>query len=1049
MPSLPSFATALVALTDTDIMALVGPATWGTGLTDFRGGRVLEVTTEDDGRIRGRVKGPGVTYTAWISAAPTSPSGIALSCACPLGVDCRHGVALVLKVREAAQEEAARTAAGSWRVTLEKIVGGSGAQGQPLALLIDASDPFQPISLTPLRPGRTVQWTRKRASWLDITTTQWDSVVDGLNPTHVALLREGYATSHSGSQWRPKGEVLLADLGEGAWEWLRRVERAGVTLLADDSPLTPLELDSSACDIHLDARLDNEGLHLRTIAGQGAVEHPQAHLDADTQILVLDGGLRLARTTPSAALESFPAEGIDIPLADVAEFQAQWLPKVSSCVPVVSTDHSFTSVAMGKPHVVATVTMDSPQAIHVRWWAQLEVGEQSSRTPLEAASTLAGLGEICSRIDRLGQRHAPSYLWALGPQDLHLPAWRAPEFMDAVVARVIDEDLTWEVDPLVAQIHVDDHGMKVHIDIDDEGDWFGLKARLVISGHDLPLSEVLASLSRGDEFLLHDGVWVRLDGERIDRLRVLLAQAEELGEGQGQSFRLRLAHMGMLAGLEGVADEVLAAPRWRERLRALTHDPALAALPISRQCHATLRHYQEEGHQWLTTRACLGLGGVLADDMGLGKTLQILSAVVALKEADTGETRPPILVVAPTSVVSTWASEAARFTPSLTTRVVASSGKRREEDLAAICEGADLVVTSYTLMRLDSEEWAEQAFSGLILDEAQAVKNPTTAIHRSLRELQIPWCFAVTGTPIENSLADLWSIMALACPGLFPGWKTFTAQIRRPIEGGSQRALERLHTLIAPFILRRRKEEVATDLPDRIEQVVSVDLGEEHRHIHDQYLTRERTRILGLFADFARNRMDVLASITRLRQLALDPALVDSAYSHVGSAKIEYLADQLDQLLPAGHKVLVFSQFTSFLARIRAVIERRGHKVTQLTGSTRNREAVVTAFREGPPQVFLISLKAGGTGLTLTEADYVFVMDPWWNPAAEAQAVDRAHRIGQTRPVNVYRLAARDTIEEKVLALQEKKRQLVRAAVDGGGMGGQISVADLRSLLDD
>ena len=359
------------------------------------------------------------------------------------------------------------------------------------------------------------------------------------------------------------------------------------------------------------------------------------------------------------------------------------------------------------------------------------------------------------------------------------------------------------------------------------------------------------------------------------------------------------------------------------------------------------------------------------------------------------------------------------------------------------------MVTSYTLARLEADQWREAALSGVVIDEAQAVKNPRTAIYRALRDMNAPWRLAVSGTPIENSLGDLWSLLSLTCPGLLPPWDAFTQKVRRPIEGGDPDMLARLTSYVAPFILRRTKEEVATDLPDKIVDVVRVDLGEDHRRIYDQYLARERARILDLLAEPDANRMSVLASITRLRQLALDPALVErEEYAHVGSAKVEYVADRLDEIVPLGHRALIFSQFTSFLARIRVVLERRGVSVVQLDGSTRNREEVVERFRSGEAQVFLISLKAGGSGLTLTEADYVYVMDPWWNPAAEEQAIDRAHRIGQTKKVNVYRLVATDTIEAKVVELQDRKRRLISSVMNGTGTGASLSVADLRGLLD-
>jgi len=435
--------------------------------------------------------------------------------------------------------------------------------------------------------------------------------------------------------------------------------------------------------------------------------------------------------------------------------------------------------------------------------------------------------------------------------------------------------------------------------------------------------------------------------------------------------------------------------------------------------------------------------------MGLGKTVQILSAVAALHAQAPASESFPVLVVAPTSVVGVWIDQARTFTPQLRVRVVSETAARRGTTIAQEVEEADVVVTSYTLARLEGEQWKDVRLGGVIIDEAQAVKNPRTATYRVLRDLEAPWKLAVSGTPIENSLSDLWSLLSLTCPGLLPPWETFQQRVRKPIENGADPALlARLTAYVSPFVLRRTKEEVAPDLPDKIVDIVRVDLGKEHRHIYDQYLARERARILDLLRDVDANRMSVLASITRLRQLALDPALVESSYAHVGSAKIEYLADRLDEIVPLGHQALVFSQFTSFLERIRHVLERRGISVVQLDGSTRGRAEVIEQFRSGRAQVFLISLKAGGSGLTLTEADYVYVMDPWWNPAAEEQAIDRAHRIGQTKKVNVYRMVATDTIEAKVVELQDRKRQLISSVMNGTGTGARLSEADLRGLLD-
>ena len=305
-----------------------------------------------------------------------------------------------------------------------------------------------------------------------------------------------------------------------------------------------------------------------------------------------------------------------------------------------------------------------------------------------------------------------------------------------------------------------------------------------------------------------------------------------------------------------------------------------------------------------------------------------------------------------------------------------------------------------------------------------------------MKELQVPWRICVSGTPIENSLEDLWSLMSLSVPGLLSTHSHFNEKFRRPIEGTQQdSALELLHTLIAPFILRRTKEEVTPELPDRIETLLPVPLEGRQRQIYDRYLTRERARLLRiqLNSEGAQGRFEVLAALTRLRQLSLDPALVDERYEGVGSAKIDLLCSHLEQIVPAGHQVLVFSQFVSFLERIDSALKQRGISCLLLEGKTRKREDVIAKFRRGEGSVFLISLKAGGVGLTLTEADYVYIMDPWWNPSVEAQAVNRAHRIGQSRAVNVYRLVAQDTIEEKVCQLQAHKQRLIDTVVDDVG----------------
>ena len=396
-----------------------------------------------------------------------------------------------------------------------------------------------------------------------------------------------------------------------------------------------------------------------------------------------------------------------------------------------------------------------------------------------------------------------------------------------------------------------------------------------------------------------------------------------------------------------------------------------------------------------------------------------------------------------------WVRETERFAPDL--RVVALEGNsgRRRKALAGLDEGADLVVTSYALLRLDAAELAARPWRGVILDEAQFVKNHRSKTYQSVRQVDAPYKLAITGTPLENNLMDLWSLLSITAPGLFPHPERFSEHYRLPIERGQDRAaLDRLRRRIRPLMLRRTKEAVASELPPKQEQVVDVVLAPRHQRVYQTYLQRERQKVLGLVDELDKNRFTILRSITLLRQLALDPSLVDERHEGVPASKIDLLVEQVSELVAEGHRALVFSQFTGFLGRVRTRLEEAGISLSYLDGSTKDRTAAIDVFTSGSASVFLISLKAGGFGLNLTQADYCFVLDPWWNPAAEAQAVDRAHRIGQTRPVMVYRLVARDTIEEKVMALKTRKEQLFGSIMNDDVLGDASLTADeIRELL--
>ena len=599
----------------------------------------------------------------------------------------------------------------------------------------------------------------------------------------------------------------------------------------------------------------------------------------------------------------------------------------------------------------------------------------------------------------------------------------------------------------------------------EQRDWFDLGVLVSIEGREVPFGPLFAALSRGKtKLLLVDNSYLSLDQPVFEQLRRLIEESSTLSEWE-TTPRISRYQASLWADFEDLADETEQAQSWRTSVAGLLEltDVAPAALPVG--LTATLRPYQHDGFGWLAFLWEHQLGGILADDMGLGKTLQALALVAhaaartaaspfgADGTADAAGARRPFLVVAPTSVVSNWLTESARFAPDLTVRGVTATQSKSGLSLADATAGADIVVTSYALFRLDFEAYQAEEWGGLILDEAQFVKNHASKAHRCAVDLRAPFKLAVTGTPMENNLTELWSLFAIVAPGLFPSVRRFTEDYVRPIAAGGAGAakrLDRLRRRIRPLMMRRTKELVAKDLPAKQEQVLQIELAPRHRKLYDTFLQRERQKLLGLIDDIDKNRFIVFRSLTLLRMLSLDASLVDEKYSDIPSTKLDALFEQLEDVVAEGHRALVFSQFTSFLKKATARLDEQGIDYCYLDGATLRRAEVIDRFKSGDAPVFLISLKAGGFGLNLTEADYVFLLDPWWNPATEAQAVDRTHRIGQTRNVMVYRMVATGTIEEKVMALKAKKAKLFTDVLDDDEavFGGALTANDIRGLLE-
>ncbi|MEM7351950.1 MAG: SNF2-related protein [Acidobacteriota bacterium] len=573
-------------------------------------------------------------------------------------------------------------------------------------------------------------------------------------------------------------------------------------------------------------------------------------------------------------------------------------------------------------------------------------------------------------------------------------------------------------------------------------DWFELSGEVDFAGDQVDLADVLDSIARGDRFIeLDDGskgllpaAWM----ETYDSLAKLANESSDAGLRFLPSQALLVD--ALLTAMPPAVDQAFA--KLRKKLSSFER---IKPKKEPRGFDGTLRAYQREGLGWLNFLREFSLGGVLADDMGLGKTVQVL-ALMRAHRTPSKTTKLPFLVVAPRSVVYNWIDEAAHFAPKL--RAVEYGGPDREA-LRDELGDYDLVVTTYGTLRRDIGYLATVEFDTVILDEAQAIKNPTSQTAKASRLLNGRYRLALTGTPIENHLGELGSLFEFLNPGLLGRMPMLDVlgSGRTP----SKKELALVAEGIRPFILRRTKAQVLPDLPEKTEQVVFCTLGPRQREVYDQLRARYQASLLEQVESegLSRSTMQVLEALLRLRQVACHPGLVDENLEEVGSAKLETLFSQVSEVLDEGHKLIIFSQFTKLLGFVQKHLQEQQVEYAYLDGQTRNRGEVVERFQTDPNcNLFLVSLKAGGTGLNLTAAGYVFLLDPWWNPAVEAQAIDRAHRIGQTQPVFAYRMIARDTVEEKILDLQRSKRQIADAILEGEGTSlSDLTADDLRMLL--
>jgi superfamily II DNA or RNA helicase len=589
---------------------------------------------------------------------------------------------------------------------------------------------------------------------------------------------------------------------------------------------------------------------------------------------------------------------------------------------------------------------------------------------------------------------------------------------------------------------------KFDIKVSSGVDWFDLQAHVgYTESISLGLPALIAALARGENLIpLDDGTLGMLPKEWLKKF----APLAQLGESAGGGYRFTKMQAAVLAAWLSAESGVRSDPDFSKLMKDINGLGELQPRSPTRSFRGTLRSYQKEGLAWLSRLDQLGFGGILADDMGLGKTIQVLAHLEAAYTSKTSPPDCPSIVILPKSLLFNWQEEARKFTPML--RVLAYSGQSRQALLDEIPKH-DLVLVTYPVLRADFEELRKVDFHYVIADEAQAIKNADSISHKVCCLIRGSHRLAMTGTPIENSIDDLFAILDFVSPGLL-GRDARERMSRAAAHGRLDRAeLERLSKALRPFILRRTKDQVLKDLPEKTEMVLHCELSASERKNYVELRDYYRSHLRGEIErkGLARSKIVVLEALLRLRQAACHPGLIDKKRIDVESTKVDTLLFQLQELISEGHKALVFSQFTGFLD----IVERRlaGKKIefVRLDGKTfaEDRRKRVSRFQEDPAlKVFLVSLKAGGVGLNLTAADYVFILDPWWNPAAESQAIDRTHRIGQKNKVIAYRLIAKDTVEERIAELQRSKRELADAIITAdASLLRKMTAQDIEVLL--
>lgn len=898
-----------------------------------------------------------------------------------------------------------------------------------LAWLINTSRYSNQLEPREQKLGAKGQWSKGRPVALKRLMDEADRMDFLCEQDRQAIsVIQASQTYYSDAEYElPLGVALSRLVGHPALFWY-------------DAPDVRVELEAGHASLHLQAA--DRQIHLR-LEPQGIATDDTYYLHQQTptrlQIYTLNSDLR--------QIGKIIGDGLNVPLSG----KAQLIDAISAIAPLLPIHSDLPELAAHVDHELANQRLYAhllPLAEGLRlqllvrplaessWFrpgqgAQNVLGERDGK-PLQVSRDLAGerqaLQQVLQACPGLANAHTDGHEWQLDqPQDALQVLGELHALDGNQVLCVWPEG---ERMRLKGRLKLND----LKLGLRKQGDWFLLQGEIEFDdGKVLRLRQLLELLkaSPGRFLKLDERDWLALDETLRKRLGELAHLADRVTD---QGLRLTPLSTPILAGLAGEVGEFTADKSWQAHLQKLQslrdYQPQLP-----RALQADLRAYQHEGFIWLARLAEWGVGACLADDMGLGKTLQIL-ALLQLRAAN-----GPQLVVAPTSVTFNWLAESRRFAPQLKLHLY-----QQERNLADLVPG-DLVITSYGLLQQDSAAFAACCWNSVVLDEAQAIKNAQTKRSQAVMGLQANFRVIATGTPLENHLGELWSLFRFINPSLLGSQESFNSRFATPIGQGDAAARRALKNLIQPFILRRLKSEVLDELPARTEITYKVPMSDEEAHLYEALRQQALINVSDSVPGAGRS-FKILTEITRLRRFCCHPSLL-MPESILPGSKLQAFTALVEELLENGHKALVFSQYVDHLSIVRKLLDAKHIAYQYLDGSvpTKERERCVNAFQAGAGEIFLISLKAGGSGLNLTAADYVIHLDPWWNPAVEDQASDRAYRIGQQRPVTIYRLVAENSIEEQIVGLHARKRDLAESLLEGGEVSAKLDADALMELL--